>query len=323
MESFFYGVQHDRLSAWRTVMSFGTQGRRAVRKRAQVEAAVQDIHPDFCVTDSEYTLSPMRRRGIPVIALNNSDVVVWEYLQQKNKPRDLRGQFWAIEYMDYLFHRRFADLVISPAAKTVPVTHRKIWRVGLIVRREIEELAASARNVPQKRAREFRKATFMLSGSVLGRTGRIRTDHLPYHVEVVGIEGPSTGHVTFHGKVLDNISLLAESDLLLVNAGFSAVSEALALRKPTIVVPVARHAEQYVNACRVVELGYGAMLGEAEVGPYLQHAYESNAFIGRGKGRAHVDSNGAAEAAEIIFAFLRGRRAPRNIAADVCLENRP
>jgi len=316
VESFFYAVQHNRLSAWRTVLSLGAQGRRAVQKRAQVEAAVKDIRPDFCVTDSEYTLGPMRKRGIPLIALNNSDVVIREYMRMRNKPRELRGQFWAIEYMDYLFHRHFADLVISPAAKAVPAVHPKIRRVGLIVRREIEDLAARAGKLPQKPAREFRKLTFMLSGSVLGRSGNICAEDLPYHISVVGIEGRSSAGVTFHGKILDNIPLLAQADMLLINAGFSAVSEALALRKPTLVIPVARHAEQYVNARQVVELGFGAMVAEQEVASYLRRAYETNAFVGRAKGQQPLDISGAAQAAKIIFGFLRSRGMLASVTAD-------
>ena len=234
----------------------------------------------------------------------------------RNKPRELRGQFWAIEYIDYLFHRRFADLVISPAAKAVPAAHSKIRRVGLIVRREIQELAAGTGKAPQKPAREFRNLTFMLSGSVLGRSGNICANDLPYHIAIVGIDGPSNSQVTFHGKILNNISLLAQADMLLVNGGFSAVSEALALRKPTLVIPVPRHAEQYVNACQVVELGFGAMVGEQEVGPYLRRAYQTNAFVGRAKSQQPVDISGATQAVDIIFRFLRSRGTLAAVPAD-------
>ncbi|HYV30449.1 MAG TPA: glycosyltransferase family protein, partial [Candidatus Binatia bacterium] len=315
VESFFYAVKGNLLSAWRTLMSLGELGRRARRKHAQVEAALTELRPAFCVTDSEYTVAPFRKRGIPLIALNNADVVVTEYFKRRNKPRNLMGQFWLLEYPDYLFHRQFVDLVISPAAKPLPPPHGRIRRVGLIVRREIEELARLTRPVPPKRAREFRKVTFMLSGSILGRIGNLCADGLPYHISVVGIDGPSNGAVTFHGKTVNNIKLLAEADMLLINGGFSAVSEALALGKPTLVIPVARHAEQYVNACQVVEHGLGALATADDLVGQLQRAHATNAFIGRAEMPPAVDIGGAGQAAGILLEFLQSRgilRRPSN-----------
>jgi hypothetical protein len=307
VEAFFYAVKHRRLSMWRTVACLGELGRRASRKRSQVDAALEKLRPQFCVTDSEYTVGPMRKRGIPVIALNNSDVVVTEYLRMRNKPDGLWGQFWLVEYLDYLFHLRFADLVISPAASPLPARHPRIRRVGLIVRQEIEEAATTAVSARRKRAREFQKVTFMLSGSVLGRTGTIGVGGLPYRISVVGVEGPDSDQIRFYGKVLNNIALLADADMLLINGGFSAVSEALALRKPTVVIPVARHAEQYVNALQVVDLGFGAMVDENAIESYLRQAYRENAWIGNAEAPATIDIHGATEAAQILFRFLRSR----------------
>src|SRR5258705_9772185 len=102
----------------------------------------------------------------------------------RNKPAGLWGQFWLVEYLDYLFHRHFADLVISPATRPLPARHPRIRRVGLIVRQEIEEAAPAAASARRKRAREFRNVTFMLSGSVLGRTGNIAMEGLPYRISV-------------------------------------------------------------------------------------------------------------------------------------------
>ena len=61
---------------------------------------------------------------------------------------------------------------------------------------------------------------------------------------------------------MDNADLLARADALVINAGYSAVSEAFVLRKPVFVVPVPGHAEQFVNACLVKDLGLGFMAVE-------------------------------------------------------------
>ena len=56
-----------------------------------------------------------------------------------------------------------------------------------------------------------------------------------------------------------------KADMLVVNGGFSAVSEAFVMRKPLIVIPVPNHAEQWVNARTICELGVGMMAREEEL----------------------------------------------------------
>jgi hypothetical protein len=316
VDSFFYSVgRHQQLSVLGTALSLPTLLRRAARKTAQLEAACESIRPAFCVVDSEYTTRPLRRRKTPVIALNNSDVVVSEYLGRSRKPRNTACQFWSVEFMDYLFHRLYVDMTISPAAKPLPPRHAKIRRVGVIVRREIEERAPTTPPAPLVRPRDVRTLTFMLSGSILGRIGNIQFDTLPCQVDVIGLDGPSTAQVRFHGKITNNADLLAQSDLLVVNGGFSAVSEALALRKPTLVIPVPRHAEQYVNACQVADLGLGYLTDEHEVTPLLQRLFRTNEWAGLPAKPVAVDFDGAAQAAGFIHEFLQQRGIARGTCA--------
>ena len=50
--------------------------------------------------------------------------------------------------------------------------------------------------------------------------------------------------------------------MMVVNGGFSAVSEAFFMRKPVVVVPVPNHAEQWVNARTIKELKVGEVATE-------------------------------------------------------------
>ena len=72
-------------------------------------------------------------------------------------------------------------------------------------------------------------------------------------------------------------------------------------------VPVARHAEQYVNACQVVELGLGDLVNSQDIAGYLQRAYAENALIGSAETPPVVDIRGAAQAAAILLGFLQSR----------------
>ena len=49
---------------------------------------------------------------------------------------------------------------------------------------------------------------------------------------------------------------------MVVNGGFSAVSEALFMRKPMVVIPVPRHAEQWANGESIRRLGLGIVATE-------------------------------------------------------------
>lgn len=49
-------------------------------------------------------------------------------------------------------------------------------------------------------------------------------------------------------KTFDASSLMNQATIVVINGGFSSISEALALAKPMIVVPVKGHMEQKINA---------------------------------------------------------------------------
>ena len=80
---------------------------------------LDNVNPDVAVIDSEYAISPLRRRRIPIVAINNSEVVVTEFLKRRRQANGARSHFWFVEFSDYLFHRRYCDLVLSP----VPAAH--------------------------------------------------------------------------------------------------------------------------------------------------------------------------------------------------------
>ncbi len=167
-----------------------------------------------------------------------------------------------MEFSDYLFHRHYCDLVLSPFPLRTPTRHSKFQRTGLIVRREIilNARQGNIRGFPSPR--ELRDVVFMLSGSVHASEINFDRQQYPFNIHVVGRTGESRENVIYHGRVIDNTELLYRADALVINAGYSAVSEAFVLRKPVFVVPVPGHAEQFINAHLVSELGLGFVATE-------------------------------------------------------------
>ncbi len=319
MDSFFYPGRREAVNGWSLLGSLGVLAQVARRKRAALARLLDAVRPDVGVIDSEYAIGPLRRRGVPVIGLNTSEVVVTEYLRRARRQPGIGSQFWFVEYADYLFHRYACDLVVSPFPLRTPTRHPRFRRVGLIVRRAVREEALRAVHGAFPTPGQLRTVVFMLSGSV--HASRIAFDgrEFPFAIEVVGRSGDSRDGVTFHGRRLDNAGVLARADALVINGGYSALSEAFALRKPTFVVPVPGHAEQFVNACLAEDLGLGFRVTADTVLDRLEAMWRANRWIGLHEAPAAFEFDGAREAADLILQCATAKRSRSGAVGDACL----
>src|SRR5258708_6226675 len=102
MESFFYSGAGGGVSGWSTLKSFRALARRARMKKAQLAALLDQVHPEIAIVDSEYALAPLRRRRIPIVGLNTSEMIVTEYLKRRKTAKGTSSHFWIVEFSDYL-----------------------------------------------------------------------------------------------------------------------------------------------------------------------------------------------------------------------------
>ena len=300
MASFYYSGNNGGVSGWATIKSVGNLAKLALAKRAKLEAIIESVRPDIAVTDSEYAIGPLRKRKIPIAAINNSEVVVTEFYKHRRAAQGVRSHFWFVEFSDYLFHRRFIDLILSPYPLRTPTRHPKFRRIGLIVRRNVRDIIAAAPE-PTLTPRQLKNVVFMLSGSVHATLVNFDGHEFPFNVDVVGRDGNSQGNVTFHGRLMNNTAILARADALVINGGYSALSEAFAFRKPTYVLPVPGHAEQFINARLAADLGLGFHVTEQDLVPRLMEMYQKDTWIGRTPMPPKFEINGDVEAAEGIL----------------------
>jgi UDP:flavonoid glycosyltransferase YjiC (YdhE family) len=270
----------------------------------QAEAIISDVilrfQPEVVVTDSVYALGPVRRAGVPLAALNNADMVVRGMARFRDWPANLLPQFLCVELGDYLHHRMRPDLVISPRLDPTDTAETgRLRRVGPIVRRECQA-AAHADASPHRVA-------IMLSGSVFGSPVTLRRRHPDWQIDVIGRPPPEPAPraegVRYHGKLRDSLSIVRAADLLLVNGGFSAVSEALVLRKPMVVIPVPRHAEQWINGRTIRHLGVGLTSSEDRLEDAMELALANIDQLRAAYTNLPPPPNGAAEAAGMILAL--------------------
>lgn len=303
MASFFYSGTGSGVSGWSTLKTIGALAARVRAKRQRLESLLDRIRPDIAVTDSEYALSPLRRRRIPIVGLNTSEIVVSGYLRNRHSAAGTRSHFWFVEYLDYLFHRWYCDLVLSPFPFRTPTRHPKFQRIGLIVRQAVRGIALQADSKDPPSPRQLRKVLFMLSGSVHASQIPFDRYEFPFQIDVVGRSGESRRNLTFHGRQMNNVELLADADALVINGGYSALSEAFALRKRTFVIPVVGHAEQFVNACLARDSGLGFIASETNVLDQLLEMHRLDRWVGLKPLPAGLEIGGAREAAQAIASF--------------------
>jgi UDP-N-acetylglucosamine:LPS N-acetylglucosamine transferase len=303
VESLYYGVRDGRISIGRTaaaVADFAAILRRNAQKIANV---LSEWRPDIVVADSVYTFRPFKRAGIPFVALNNADVVHQSYRRFADRPRSVRAQFWCVEEPDYLFHRAIPDLVISPSLDpSLAEVGGNVRRVGPIVRRGFSPTTARS---------PVNCVLVMLSGSRFGSPVIFNRTEWPFKIEVVGRPVPPNwdggGRIRFHGKVLDNRALVEKADMVVVNGGFSAVSESFSMRKPLVVIPVPNHAEQWINARTIEHLGVGMSAQEADLENAMACAAQQVERFHEGYRRLGEIPDGAAKAAKLIMSVVTSR----------------
>jgi|TARA_Y100000294_G_scaffold155453_1_gene155681 UDP:flavonoid glycosyltransferase YjiC (YdhE family) len=257
INEFYYAKEKSgKLNVLRTILSLFDFIRIYVANNRLVKKYLKEERPSAVVIDSQYIFWPMISQKIPIIALNNSDIVVKSFFKMKNKPLSIAPQFFLIEFMDYLFHLLVPTKVISPVLGKFGSENRKFIHVPSIARKNCK------REIHKE---NIKNVVIMLSGSAFGSQVNLEGESFPFHIDVIGRTGKSSGKVTFHGKILDNMDIIKRADVLVVNAGFSAVSEGVYMGKPMAVIPIENHAEQYINAKTVEELGLGIITKAEEI----------------------------------------------------------
>ena len=150
----------------------------------------------------------------------------------------------------------------------------------------------------------------MLSGSGFASNTAFLTGlRLPpgVKIDVIGGTGINTEVITYHGKIYRNAELLHAADIMVVNGGYSAVSEAMVLRKPVVVIPIENHAEQFVNAATVEALGLGLVADQTTAGVAIARIFDQYDEFLRAHQTSQVPTDGAAIAAELIVRRISGQ----------------
>jgi uncharacterized protein (TIGR00661 family) len=265
------------------------------------------------VIDSDYTVAGIRHLlKIPIVAINNSDIVVDTINSIKAIPKSIWSQLM-IEKLDLLFHKFVATKVLSPTLGSADENGKYHLGGEFIPRRKFNHFSPFVRDqwepkIPNKTPVYI---VVMLSGSNLGsKVDFIKKLNLKsgIHLDVIGRDGESQSNIKFHGKLSDNKKLISRADLLVINAGFSAVSEAMVLKKPTVVLPIENHAEQYVNGKRVEDLGLGVVANEDNIHDKIEYLIKNYQEFLKRHEQYNIPANGSELAALDIMELVSDSR---------------
>ena len=301
VQTFHYGSKDGKISIGRTLAGVGGMARTLIGNARIVNDVLDGFQPDVVVADSDYVFRPMKKHKIPIVALNNADLVCRNYRRFGDAPSNVMPHYYCVEQMDALYHRLAPDVVVSPTlGGDVPASKGRFKYTGPIVREDYQTPSVTP---PDDRA------VIMLSGSNFGTSVTVGTAPLPMTVDVVGREQPedweARENVIFHGKTTNTYPHLSSAKVVVVNGGYSAVSEVVCMKKLAVIVPVPCHAEQWSNAREIQNLGVGLVSDEQN---YVEAML--NVFNNGGEIQAAYDAmppvrDGAEEAATIIVDAAR------------------
>lgn len=209
---------------------------------------IRKWRPDVVVADSDfYCLLPARLAGVPIVSINNSGNVVEEIRRRGGLPPSCRFSYRFIEQTDYWLQRTFPRRILSPALAKVPTLPRRFVQIPPMVRPAITPLERPGGEI-----------VVLTGGSGIDASNIDLTLLEGWEVRMLGTplaKVPASARAV--GFTLDVMEHLRRARVLVVQGGFSSVSEAVALRVPTVVVPISNHAEQWCNGQLVESLGLG------------------------------------------------------------------
>ncbi len=270
---------------------------RWARNAARCAALLDALDPDAVIADSDvHALAPATARGIPVVCIGSVEATL-----RHSRPRTqgVRFSYHVVERADAWLQRRHARLVICPVlhARFAP-RRRRLAPVPPIVRRAFLD-----RSPPTGFEHDV---AVLLGGSGIGAEA-IDLRDVPGRVVAIGAHR-SLPLLPRGCNVLpflsDPVSVLARARVLVVQGGFNSVSEALALRRPTVVVPIPGHAEQGANARIAQALGFALEARPGSAGGAVRSILEEARGWEARCARLELPCDGAARAAEHLRRFL-------------------
>lgn len=297
IEEIKYGSKNNKINIFETLKGVPKTYGTIKKNSERIIKIINEYKPDVMVTDSVYLSKKIKKLGVPIIAINNADIVIEKFKQYEKKPKSIYLQLYCVEQLDYYYHKLIPNLIISPDLifENSKSQLNNFKRISPIVRNGIKK---NLSNSPLR-------GGIMLSGSNFGIKVKLKNNYKNINLSVIGREEPEgwqkKDNIKFLGKIKNNIDILNNIDFCVVNGGYSAISELFWANIPMIVVPVPNHAEQWINAKQIENSGCGLIANENNYENEIPKLINNFSTFKKNYLKYSNNENGAEEAANIII----------------------
>ena len=242
-----YDIKAGKIDFFLTAKKMLNNFKAIYKNRQCVKSLLKSHSYNLLISDSDFSTLFLRKRP-KLISINNANIII-KKAGQINK-KGFYGQFF-IEILDYLYNQFVPDLIISPFFQPFKETKKKIRQTSLIVRKAF----CRPSDCPEKH-----HVLVMTGGAGVFNQGlSINHDQKDYNLSVLAEDIKISGRAKREKKTYDTSPLMSRATILVINGGFSSISEALAMAKPMAVIPLKGHIEQYINALWVKENNMGLL----------------------------------------------------------------
>ena len=284
-----YGLKNGKIDLFRTVGKLFPNLLSIYKSWQYLKQILQSKNYSLIIADSNFSTLFLKNRP-KIISINNADIIIKS--AQKIKKRFYISSF-LIETADYIYNKTISDLVISPFFSAHKNTG-KIQHIALMVRKEflnpIEPSSINKHHV-----------LIMPSGArIVSPNLYINHDTDVYEISVIGNQFLTSGKIQKQDRVFNTSALMNQSTIVVVNGGLSSISEALAMKKPMIVVPLRGHLEQKINADWIQKNNLGLSSSWKNLKESINKIIKNYSFF-----KKHLldynYTNGAQQAVELIL----------------------
>jgi len=86
IEEIKYGSKDNKINIFETLKGVPKTYGTIKKNSERIIKIINEYKPDVLVTDSVYLSNKIKKLGIPIVAINNADIVIEKFKQYKEKP---------------------------------------------------------------------------------------------------------------------------------------------------------------------------------------------------------------------------------------------
>lgn len=245
VQSLHMGYNNNIVSSWKTLLANLGNIFSHLKSVKSLYCAIKQFRPDIIINDFEYITNYLSfLMGIPNITLDNQQIIVKSRIRFSKKMRwDFIKSWFIVKFIvpkadfNFITSFFFPRLKVKNAAYCLPIIREEIRKAKIKTKDYILVYQTSKTNKELLRILKQSGNNFRIYGFGITKT----KDNLEFK--------------EFNEK--NFIRDLAESKAVIINGGFSVMSEALYLKKPILSIPIEKQFEQELNALYLQKKGYG------------------------------------------------------------------